>query len=61
MKKLRERIKKYKLIKADISNIDLQLQELKENIYGLTELNSSERTSKTNKVISSVELQVEKC
>ena len=37
MKKLRERIKKYKLIKADISNIDLQLQELKENIYGLTE------------------------
>ena len=35
MKKLRERIKKYKLIKADISNIDLQLQELKENIYGL--------------------------
>ena len=60
MKKVKDRIKKYKSIKADITNIDIRLQELEEEIIGITSIVNEERTSKTYKVVSGVEVQAEK-
>ena len=60
MKKIAKRIKRYKELKADIVDIDLKLQELEEDMLGITEQPSGERTGKTYKITSSVELQAEK-
>ena len=49
MKKVKDKIKKYKSIKADITNIDIRLQELEEEILGVTSMENGERTSKTSK------------
>lgn len=60
MDKVRERIKKYKSIKADIVNIEIRLQELEEELLGITGINQGERVSKTYKIVSGVEVQAEK-
>lgn len=60
MKKVRDRIKKYKSIKADITNIDIRLQEIEEEILGVTSMENGERTSKTYKIVSGVEVQADK-
>ncbi|WP_195949637.1 hypothetical protein [Clostridium saudiense] len=60
MKKIAKRIKRYKELKADIVDIDLKLQELEEDMLGITAQPSGERTGKTYKITSSVELQAEK-
>lgn len=60
MKKVKDRIKKYKSIKADITNIDIRLQELEEEILGVTSMENGERTSKTYKIVSGVEVQADK-
>ena len=60
MKKIAKRIKRYKELKADIVDIDLKLQELEEDMLGITAQPSGERTGRTYKITSSVELQAEK-
>lgn len=60
MKKIAKRIKRYKELKADIVDIDLKLQELEEDMLGITAQPSDERTGKTYKITSSVEIQAEK-
>lgn len=60
MKKIAKRIKRYKELKADIVDIDLKLQELEEDMLGITAQPSGEITGKTYKITSSVELQAEK-
>lgn len=60
MKKVRDRIKKYKSIKADITNIDIRLQEIEEELLGVTSMENGERTSKTYKIVSGVEVQADK-
>lgn len=60
MKKIAKRIKRYKELKADIVDIDLKLQELEEDMLGITAQPSGGRTGKTYKITSSVELQAEK-
>ena len=55
-----KRIKKYKEIKADIVDIDIRIQELEEEILGVSAQPQEERTGKTYKITSSVEQQAEK-
>lgn len=57
---VREKIKKYKELKADIVDIDLRLQELEEEMLGISALPQGEKTSRTYKITSSVENQAEK-
>lgn len=57
---VREKIKKYKELKADIVDIDLRLQELEEEMLGISALPQGEKTSRTYKITSSVEEQAEK-
>ena len=57
---VREKIKKYKELKADIIEIDFRLEELEEEILGISSLPQGEKISKTYKITSSVENQVER-
>lgn len=60
MKDTIKRIKKYKELKADIVYIDLKIQELEDEMLGVSAIPSEERTGKTYKITSSVESQAEK-
>ena len=60
MKRIADRIKGYKELKADIVHINLRLQELEEDITGISSKPSGEKTGKTYKITSTVEVQVEK-
>ena len=60
MKNTAKRIKKYKELKAEIVDIDIKLQELEEDMLGITGGGLEERTGKTYKITSSVETQSEK-
>ena len=53
------KIKKYKEFKADIVNINIAIKELEEEVLGVAEVPSGERTGKTYKITSSVEKQQE--
>ncbi|MDR3598159.1 hypothetical protein [Clostridium sp.] len=55
-----DRIRKYKEILADIGDIDIRVQELEEEILGISGQGMEERTGKTYKITSSVEQQAEK-
>lgn len=54
------RIRKYKELQADIRYIEIELQELEENILGVSGQSFEERTGKTYKITSSVEQQADK-
>lgn len=54
------RIEKYKEILADIGEIDIRVQELEDEILGISGQGMEERTGKTYKITSSVEQQAEK-
>jgi len=54
------RIKKYKELNADIRDIELRLQELEEEMLGVSGQGMEERTGKTYKITSSVEQRAEK-
>lgn len=60
MKSTAERIKKYKELKADIVDIEIKIQELEEEMIGISAQPQEERTGKTYKITSSVEQQAEK-
>ena len=55
-----KRIKRYKELKADIVDINIKLQELEEDMLGITGAGLEERTGKTYKITSSVEQQAER-
>ena len=57
---VKNKIKKYKELKADIVDIDLKLQELEEEMIGISALSQEEKISRTYKITSSVEEQAEK-
>ena len=59
-KDIRNKIKRYKELKADIVDIDLRLQELEEEMLGISALTQGEKTSRTYKITSNVEEQAEK-
>jgi hypothetical protein len=59
MKNTVKRIKRYKEIKADIVDIDIKIQELEEEMLGVSAQPTEERTGKTYKITSSVEQQAE--
>lgn len=54
------RIRKYKELLADIQEIDIRMQEIEEDIIGISDQATGERTGKTYKITSSVEQQAEK-
>ena len=56
---IRNRLKTYKEVKADIVDIELKLEELEEEVIGITALPQGEKLSATYKITSSVENQVE--
>lgn len=60
MKNTVNRIKKYKELKADIVDIDIKIQELEDEMLGVSGQGTGERTGKTYKITSSVEQQAEK-
>lgn len=60
MKNIAKRIKTYKELKADIVDIDIKIQELEEDMIGVSGIGLEERTGKTYKITSSVEQQAEK-
>ncbi|WP_346880576.1 hypothetical protein [Clostridium sp. UBA3061] len=55
-----DRIKKYKELKADIVDINIRMEELEEEVVGISAQPQGERTSQTYKITSSVEQQAEK-
>ena len=59
MKDTIKRIKRYKELKADIVDIDIRIQELEEEYLRVSAQPSGERTGKTYKITSSVEIQAE--
>lgn len=59
MKDTIKRIKRYKELKADIVDIDIRIQELEEEHLGVSAQSTGERTGKTYKITSSVEIQAE--
>lgn len=59
MKDTIKRIKRYKELKADIVDIDIRIQELEEEYLGVSAQSTGERTGKTYKITSSVEIQAE--
>ena len=59
MKRIVNKIKSYKELKADIVDINLKLQELEEDMLGVSAQPSGERTGATNKITSTVEIQAE--
>lgn len=60
IKEVREKVKKYKELKADIVDIDINIAETEEEYIGITASPQGERTSPTYKITSSVENQAEK-
>lgn len=58
--KVRNKIKEYKDLIADIAEIDIKVQELDEELLGVSGQPQEERTGKTYKITSSVESQAEK-
>lgn len=54
------RIGKYREILADIQDIDIRVQEVEEEVLGISGQGFEERTGKTYKITSSVEQQAEK-
>ena len=54
------RIRKYKELKADIRDIEISIQELDEEILGVSGQGTEEKTGQTNKFSSSVEQQAGK-
>lgn len=60
IKEVREKVKKYKELKADIVDIDIKIAETEEEYIGITACPQGERTSQTYKITSSVENQAEK-
>jgi len=60
MDKTVNKIKKYKELKADIAYFDIRLEEIEEEIIGISAQPQGERTGKTYKITSQVEEQVEK-
>ncbi|MFQ6881381.1 hypothetical protein [Clostridium sp.] len=59
MKRTITKLKKYKEIKADIIHINLELEELEIDMLGITGQGEGERTGKTYKVTSPVEIQLD--
>lgn len=60
MNNIAKKIKRYKEIKADIINIDIKIQELEEEMLGVSAMPIREKTGKTYKITSIVETQAEK-
>jgi len=60
MKNTIYKIRMYKELKADIRDIEIRLQEIEEEILGVSGQGTEERTGKTYKITSSVEQQAEK-
>lgn len=60
MNKVADRIKRYRELKADIVDIDIRVQELEEEMIGISAQPSGERTSSTYKITSTVEIQAER-
>jgi len=54
-----DKIRRYKEMLADIADIDIRVQELEEEILGVSGQSLGERTGKTYKITSSVEQQSE--
>ncbi len=59
MKRIVDRLKGYKELKADIVDINLRIQELEEEMLGVSAQPAGERTSNTYKITSPVEIQAE--
>ena len=59
MKRIVDRLKGYKELKADIVDINLRIQELEEEMLGVSAQPTGERTSDTYKITSMVEIQAE--
>lgn len=57
--RVRNRIRKHNELLADIQEIDIKVQELEEEILGVSGQSIGERTGKTYKITSSVEQQAE--
>ena len=53
-----KRIRKYKELKADIKELELQIEEIEDEIIGITAMPSEEKIGSTNKFSSTVENQV---
>lgn len=53
-----KRIRKYRELKADIKELEIQLEEIKDEVIGITATPSGEKTGSTNKFTSTVENQV---
>ena len=60
MNKTVYKIRKYKELKADIAYFDIRLEEIEEDVIGISAQPQGERTGKTYKITSQVEEQVEK-
>ena len=54
---IKDKIKRYKELKADIKYRELKLEEIEENIIGITAMPSGEKTGATYKVTSQTEIQ----
>ena len=59
-KEIRNKIKRYKELKADIVDIDIRIAEKERECIGITAMPQGERISPTYKITSSVESQAEK-
>lgn len=57
---VREKIKKYKELKADIVDINIRIEEAEKEYLGISAMSQGERISPTYKITSSVESQAEK-
>ncbi|MDP4144503.1 MAG: sigma-70 family RNA polymerase sigma factor [Bacillota bacterium] len=57
-KKVEEMLKNYKKTQAEISNIQLEIDEIKSNYVGISAISYEERTGATNKFNSNVENEV---
>jgi hypothetical protein len=58
--RVRNRIRKHNELLADIQEIDIKVQEIEEEILGISAQGTEERTGKTYKITSSVEQQAER-
>ena len=54
---VKDKIKRYKELKADIKYRELKLEEIEENIIGITAMPSGEKTGPTYKITSQTEIQ----
>ena len=52
-----DKIKRYKGLKADIKYRELKLEEIEENIIGITAMPTGEKTGPTYKITSQTETQ----